>query len=216
MALAGGDPGRVLDVAAGVGAFGLGFRDVVAVDLAVRMLDANPSNARTRANAEQMPFRDDCFSIAGCAFGINHVLHPQRVLDEMARVAPVVGVTTWLRPEPPYAPKRIVNEALAEQVGAHRSPAGQLLDRLSEQVGSAAAVTRLFTNARLEPAVTVEEVELPWPGVDAYLEYRLGMPSTPRPSDLEELREIVSTRVAALPSAARVWRAAIIVGVARR
>lgn len=215
-ALAGGDPGRVLDVAAGVGAFGSGFPYVVAVDLAASMLDANPSNARTRANAERLPFPDDCFSVAGCTFGINHVIHPQRVVEEMRRVAQVVGVTTWLRPEPSYAPKRIVNQALAEQVGTHRSPAGQMLDRLSQRVGSVGAITRLFTNAGLEPSVTVEEVELPWPGVDAYLEYRLGMPSTSRPWDIDELRETVSTRVAALPRAACVWRAAIIVGTARR
>src|SRR5205823_14789812 len=71
-ALAGSHPGGILDVAAGVGAFGDGFRDVVALDLAASMLAANPSGNRLRANAEHLPFRNNSFSVAGCAFGINH------------------------------------------------------------------------------------------------------------------------------------------------
>src|SRR5439155_203893 len=110
---------------------GESFPDVVAADLSPGMLAANPSNHRVCANAERLPFRDNSFSVAGCAFGINHVLHPERVIEEMSRVADVVGSTTWVRPEPPYEPKRIVNEALAAQVGAHRSGAGRALAELS-------------------------------------------------------------------------------------
>jgi ubiquinone/menaquinone biosynthesis C-methylase UbiE len=36
---------------------------------------------------------------AGCAFGINHFPDPAAAVAEMARVAPLVGLLTWARPE---------------------------------------------------------------------------------------------------------------------
>jgi len=208
-------PGPFLDVAAGAGALGQNYPRVTALDLVAAMLASNPSAQRVQGDAAFLPFRDGSFAIAGCAFGINHLPRPELVVREMARVAGLVGVSTWLRPEPPYAPKRIVNEVLAEQVGEHRSSVGRLLDEFCDAVGSVDAITRLLTDAGLEPAVAVHEVELAWPGVDAFLEYRLGMPSTPTPSDRSALREAVAERIGALPESERIWRPTIVVGVGR-
>jgi hypothetical protein len=208
--------GRVLDVAAGAGAFGRAFPDVVALDISKQMLTANPSPRRVQAEGDHLPFRDDAFSIAGCTFGINHVTHPDQLVREMTRVAPVVAVSTWLRPEPEYAPKLIVHDVLDAQLGTHRTAAGRLLDHLSDGVGSVDAVTRLLSAAGLDAAVHLAEVTIAWPGVDAYLDYRLGMPSTPRPRDLAALRAVLAEKVDALPSAACEWHAALVIGLGVR
>src|SRR5687767_13376824 len=107
----------MLDVAAGSGAFGRRFRDVVAVDVAVGQLAVNGTATGVRADAEVLPFRDDSFAAAGCSFGINHLLDPGAAVREMARVAPVVGLSTWQRPERQYAPKRAVHDAVHRLVG---------------------------------------------------------------------------------------------------
>src|SRR5688572_730030 len=78
--------GPVLDVAAGSGAFGRRFRDVVALDVAAGQLAVNGAAIRVRADAEVLPFRDDSFAAAGCSFGINHLLDPAAAVREMARV----------------------------------------------------------------------------------------------------------------------------------
>jgi hypothetical protein len=36
-----------------------------------------------------------------CAFGIDHFPNPHAAVSELARVASLVGVATWSRPEPP-------------------------------------------------------------------------------------------------------------------
>jgi SAM-dependent methyltransferase len=211
----GSDPGPVLDVAAGAGAFGRRFPQVVALDLAAGQLAHNPAGRRVQADAEHLPFRDCSFSAVGCAFGINHVPDAGRVVEEMARVAPVVALSTWARPEVAYEPKRIVHAALERQVGRGRTPAGELLDRLSDEVGSVGAMADLLRGAGLDPVVRAVEAELAWPGVDAYLDYRLSMPSTATPADLVALRAEVASAIAPLSSARLVWRPVVVIGLGR-
>jgi SAM-dependent methyltransferase len=84
--------GNVLDVAAGTGAVGRSFPEVVALDVSVEQLRHNPSARRVRADGRHLPFRDASCVAAVCGFGINHVADPAALISEMARVAPVVGV----------------------------------------------------------------------------------------------------------------------------
>src|SRR4051812_292165 len=63
----------VLDVAAGTGALGNYFNDVVALDLAPRQLRRNGSPLRVLADAACLPFPAGCLPRAACAFGINNV-----------------------------------------------------------------------------------------------------------------------------------------------
>jgi ubiquinone/menaquinone biosynthesis C-methylase UbiE len=88
----------------------------------------NRAARRVQADAERLPFRDGSFAPAVCAFGINHFLDPHAAVSEMARVASLVGVATWSRPEPPYAPKQAVLEVLTRYTGRARSPSGELVD----------------------------------------------------------------------------------------
>jgi SAM-dependent methyltransferase len=67
-----GAGGPVLDVAAGSGALGRLLPSAVALDLSAAQLRHNPLPARLQGDAERLPFRDDAFVAAGCAFGINH------------------------------------------------------------------------------------------------------------------------------------------------
>jgi hypothetical protein len=62
----------------------------------------------------------------------------------------------------------------------------------------------------------IVQVEVPWPGVDAYLDSRLSMPSTARPADLATLRAEVRLRLAELPAQQLVWRPGMVIGVGRR
>jgi hypothetical protein len=64
--------------------------------------------------------------------------------------------------------------------------------------------------------VATIEVEVPWIGVDSYLDYRLGMPSTPEPTDRRRLRAEVVGELAGLSADELVWRASVVVGVGWR
>jgi SAM-dependent methyltransferase len=149
--------GPVLDVAAGSGALGRLLPAAVALDLSAAQLRHNPLPARLQGDAERLPFRDDAFTAAGCAFGINHFPDPRTAVAEMARVAPVVGLLTWVRPEAPYRPKQAVLEVVARHAGSDRTAAGILADELGERVGSPAAVLALLEGAGL--GANVAEVE---------------------------------------------------------
>jgi len=72
-------------------------------------------------------------------------------------------------------------------VGRSRTPIGEVLERLSALVGSVEAVAELLATAGVDARVSTAEVTVPWPGVDAYLDYRLAMPSTARPTDVSAL-----------------------------
>ena len=165
--------GPVLDVAAGSGALGRLLPAAVALDLSAAQLRHNPLPVRLQGDAERLPFRDGAFAAAGCAFGINHFPDPGAAVAEMARVAPLVGLLTWSRPEAPYRPKQAVMEVVARHAGSDRTAAGILADELGERVGSPAAVRDLLEGAGLRPEVAEVEVDLPWPGAAAFVDYRL-------------------------------------------
>lgn len=209
--------GRVLDVAAGAGATGCHFPGAVALDLSMGQLRHNPAARRVQADAERLPFRDDSFAAAVCAFGINHFPDPRAAVSEMARVAPLVGVAAWSRPEPAYAPKQAVLEVLAHHAGRARSPAGELVDALGERVGSVDAVAGLLRDAGLDAGVEQATVLVPWPGIEAFLDYRLSMASAAGlVSDAAALRRDAAAALAALPERQLDWHAALIVGLGRR
>ena len=69
----------------------------------------------------------------------------------MARVASVVGLLTWVRPEAPYLPKQAVLEVVARHAGSDRNAAGILADELGERVGSPAAVLDLLEGPACTP-----------------------------------------------------------------
>jgi hypothetical protein len=208
--------GPVLDVAAGAGAFGRAFVDAVAVDVAAGVLGHNPARQRVVADATALPFRADSFGAAGCAFGIAHIGAPGLLVREMARVAPVVGLVTWARPDEPYAPKQIVDDAIARQTGASRTPLGRVLDRRGDDVGTVDALDLLLRDAGIEPRARRQRVDVPWPGADAYLDYRLTMPTTAPPLDAVALRREVVEAIHALAPESLVWRPAVVVAAGRR
>lgn len=209
-------PGPVLDLAAGTGAFGRAFERVVAADLSLGQLLANTSDLRVQAEAVHLPFRDDAFAAVGCAFGINHLVDPAPAVRDMARVAPVVAVSTWAHPRAAYEPKRIVQAALERHAGFSRSPLGAALDDLAGRTGSARAVHGLLTDAGLQSWARDVTVEIPWVGVDAYLDYRLAMPSSPRVTRTSALRAEVADAVAELSPDDLLWRARVVIGVGHR
>jgi SAM-dependent methyltransferase len=212
----GPEPGPLLDVAAGTGAFGRSFEGAVALDIAAGQLVVNPAAGRVRADASHLPFPRDAFAAVGCSFGINHLPVPAVAVREMARVAPFVAVSTWARPEPPYEPKRIVEAAVERQIGFSRSPLGVALDELGERVGSVDAVGDLFEAACLDSVVREVVVEIPWFSPETYLAYRLAMPTTPRVTDLDALRREVADSLADLSPQELSWHAHIVVGVGHR
>ena len=209
--------GQVLDVAAGSGALGRLLPAVVALALSAAQLRHNPLAARLQGDAERLPFRDDAFAAAGCAFGINHFPDPGRAVAEMARVAPLVGLLTWARPEPPYAPKRAVLEVVARHAGSDRTAAGVLADELGERVGSPAAVLALLEGAGLGAEVAEVEIDLPWPGAAAFVDYRLATVGVAGlVDDPAAVRREAIAAVAALPPDVLPWTPRLVLGVGRR
>ena len=203
--------GPVLDVAAGSGALGRLLPAAVALDLSAAQLRHNPLPVRLQGDAERLPFRDDCFAAAGCAFGINHFPDPAAALAEMARVAPLVGVLTWMRPEAPYRPKEAVMEVVA------RTAAGRLADELGERVGSPAAVRSLLEGAGLRPTVAEAEIDLPWPGAAAFVDYRLATVGVAGlVDDPAAVRREAIAAVSALPPETLPWSPRLVLGVGRR
>jgi SAM-dependent methyltransferase len=210
--------GPVLDVATGTGALGRLLRGSVGVDLSRGLLAANPLERRVCGDAERLPFRSGAFSAAGCAFGINHFPQPEAAIAEMARVAPRVGLLTWERPEAtPHAPKLALLDAIAAHTGEAHTEAGLLVDDMSERVGSREAVRALLSSAGLDARVTTVTVEVPWPGTDEFVEYRLAMHS----GELTRAQRDAITRQArraidALPEGSRRWSPRLVLGIGRR
>jgi SAM-dependent methyltransferase len=88
---------RVLDAGAGTGGFAFAVsplvRDVVAVDLVPEMLDAGRARAADFPNVTfvegdvtQLPFEDGTFDLAASVRTLHHVLRPELVVSELARV----------------------------------------------------------------------------------------------------------------------------------
>lgn len=209
--------GLVLDVACGTGALGRRLPHVVGLDLSLGQLARNPLRQRVQGDAERLPFRDDAFAAAACAFGVNHWPDPAAGVAEMARVAPVVGVLTWQRPERPFAPKQVVLDALANQTGRARTEAASEIDRMTDAVGSTATVAALLRDAGLAPDVRTVTVNVPWPGAEAFVDYRLGVIGvTALVDDLEAFRREAVSRVTALPDDALRWQPQLVLGLGRR
>jgi SAM-dependent methyltransferase len=209
--------GPVLDVAAGSGALGRLLPAAVALDLSAAQLRHNPLPARLQGDAERLPFRDDTFTGAGCAFGINHFPDPGAAVAEMARVAPVVGLLTWVRPEAPYRPKQAVHEVVARHAGSDRTAAGILADELGERVGSPEAVRGLLEGAGLGADVAEVEVDIPWPGAAAFVDYRLATVGVAGlVDDPAAVRREAIAAVAALPAETLPWAPRLVLGVGRR
>ncbi len=91
---------RVLDVAAGSALLGRALarraKEVVAVDITPEMLAGGREAAARdgianitflQAEAESLPFEDGSFDLVVTRFSLHHVAEPQRVVDEMVRVA---------------------------------------------------------------------------------------------------------------------------------
>jgi SAM-dependent methyltransferase len=211
-----GDAGPVLDVASGSGAVARQHDDAVAVDLSAGQLGMNPVTRRVHGDAEALPFRADAFAVAACAFGVNHFPDPAAAVREMARVAPRVVLLTWARPEIAYAPKEIVLEIVRRRTGSARTAAGLLADQLSAAVGSRAAVTKLLEGATLRTSVEIVTAEVPWPGAQAFVEYRLATISAAGLADLDALRAEAIAAVAGLPPAELSWRPRLVLGVGER
>jgi ubiquinone/menaquinone biosynthesis C-methylase UbiE len=206
--------GPLLDVATGTGALGRLVRGSVGVDLSRRLLAANPLTRRVCGDAEKLPFRTGAFAAAGCAFGINHFPVPEAAVAEMARVARRVGVLTWERPEPtPHAPKVAVLDAIAAQTGEAHTEAGRIVDDMSERVGNERAVRALLESAGLSANVATITVDVPWPGTDSFVEYRLAMHSGELSTEQRDaiIRQ-ASQAIGALTEEARRWRARLVLG----
>lgn len=107
----------VLDVAAGDGNFALACARegaaVVASDLAPGMIERGRARSEaedldiewTQADAEDLPFDDECFDCVGSVFGAMIAPSPERVASELFRVVRpgnTVGLTAWV-PEGVFA-----------------------------------------------------------------------------------------------------------------
>ena len=95
---------RVLDVACGTGllsrALSVRAREIVAVDITPAMLTRGREAAAregianiefVEAPAEELPFSDGSFDLVVTRFSLHHIAQPQRVIDEMLRVAHARG-----------------------------------------------------------------------------------------------------------------------------
>ena len=171
---------RVLDLATGTGAVGIQLgSDVVGLDMSVAQLRQNPLADKHVGTAEHMPFPDSTFDVVVCGFGINHFARPLAALAEVRRVlAPGgrVALSTWLRPQPDYAPKTIVLAALERHAGRSRTPASEAIDAIADRVGSVEALSTLLGDSGFAAVrATVEVVDVGWLGAEAFVDYRLAM-----------------------------------------
>jgi hypothetical protein len=209
--------GPVLDVATGPGALCRDLPDVVAIDLSWDQLSCNPQSRKVLADAHRIPFTDDSFAAAGSAFGVNHFPDAATAIAEMARVAPLVGLLTWVRPEPPYKPKQVVLDVIERHTGARRSEVGMALEEMSESVGSIAAIDGLLTAAGLNAKVTTVEVEVPWPGAEQFVDYRLSMSEAFRRTPAaEQLRRDAIEAVSTLDEDDVRWTPPLVLGIGTR
>lgn len=210
--------GIVLDVATGTGALGRELRSCVGVDVAFEQLSRNSLHRLVCADAEHLPFRSGSFAAAGSAFGINHFPHAATAVAEMARVAPVVGLLTWERPERVvYEPKQAVLDALSAHTGAARTEAGRCVDDMSERVGSEAAIRELLESAGLSARVETVAVEVPWPGTEQYVEFRLAMHGADLTDEqADAIRRDACAAIDALDERAWRWRPRLIRGIGTR
>jgi ubiquinone/menaquinone biosynthesis C-methylase UbiE len=204
-----------LDVASGTGALGRRIDDVVAVDISHSQLVNNPLELRVQADAERLPFTDGAFATAASAFGINHFPDPVAAVREMARVARTAAVITWERPEKrPYAPKLAVLDVIEKHAGRAKTEAGELVERMTEEVGSEAALARVFAGAGLDVETETVSVEVPWPGAEAFVDYRFSMSGVlARVDDMDSVRAAAVAAVEQLSERETRWRPRLVMAV---
>ena len=209
--------GVVLDVASGSGAVARLLPQVVALDISRNLLKANDALLRVQADAEQLPFRDDSFAAGTCAFGLNHFPRPAIALAELARVAPLVGVVTWKRPEKPYVPAEAIFGVIERHCGRARSPVGEAVERMSVEVGSEPALAALLADVGLAATVSTVGTTVPWPGTEAFVDYRLSMlGSLANETDMPKLRADAIAAVDGLDSDRLAWEPDLVMAVGRR
>jgi ubiquinone/menaquinone biosynthesis C-methylase UbiE len=113
---------RVLDVAAGSALLGRVLarraKEVVAVDITAEMLQRAREAAErdgisniefVEGAAEALPFEDGSFDLVVTRFSLHHITEPQRVVNEMARVARGRGrilIIDMIAPEDPKLAER--------------------------------------------------------------------------------------------------------------
>ena len=120
---------EVLDVAAGNGNFAIAAArlgaTVVATDLTPTMVDLGRSRSESlrlgiewrEADAEQLPFPDERFDVVASVFGAMFAPHPERVANELFRVAKRGGLVAMAN----YGPKGFLGRFTA--MLAERGPA---------------------------------------------------------------------------------------------
>jgi SAM-dependent methyltransferase len=209
--------GRVLDVATGAGALGRLLPEAVGLDIARDLLDRNPLARLVQGSAQRLPFRADAFAAAASSFGINHCPHPEIAVREMARVAPVVGLLTWARPAAAYRPRELVLGLIERHAGSRRTPEAQIVDRLTDRLGSEDAIGALLRGVGLTAEVRTVLAEVPWPGAAPFVEYRLSLlGATSLLRDVDGFRREAIAALEALPAEAWAWTPRLVLGLGRR
>jgi ubiquinone/menaquinone biosynthesis C-methylase UbiE len=209
-------PGPVLDVASGAGALGRYLEPCIALDLSADQLRKNPMNQRVQADAERLPFQNDSFAVAACAFGINHFLHPEDAIREMARVARVVGLSTWQRPEEPYQPKQIVQQLIKLYENGDQPPVSSAVARMTEAIGSVDAIGRAVRDAGLDAIVRTAVVDVPWPGAERFVDYRLSLPTGSSACNRQEIKRDAVAALSRLDPESLHWQPRVIVALGQR
>jgi hypothetical protein len=74
----------------------------------------------------------------------------------------------------------------------------------------------VLTTAGPEACAREIELTVPWAGPDAYLDYRLSMPSSPKIADPARLRAEVREATASLGPDELIWRPSLVVGIGSR
>lgn len=212
----GARPGPVLDVAAQGGDLSEWLPEIVVVDpWWVRLAGASASR-RVSADPEHLPFAADGFAAAVTAFGLTSCPRPERVVAELARVAPTVAALTWARPDTPYPPKKAVADVLARFADPDRRT-GLLVNRLSDRVGHPFVLRDLLVAAGLRTRVRNVSVDVPWPGADEFVAYQLStVDLSGLSADLDTVRREAVTAVCALPAEERHWYPRLVLAVGHR
>ena len=155
--------GNVLDVACGTGDMVQELQKrgclVTGVDLSEEMLTIAKSKAPTAtymiADAEHLPFENDCFDAVTCAFGVRNFVHLEQGLDEMLRVLKPGGCmvilelatpdSSLIRPFYKLYTKHII-PWLGSRIAGNRE-AYTYLPESVERFPKGDAFLRLFSNA---------------------------------------------------------------------
>lgn len=176
---------RLLDVGAGTGVLGdeAAARGAACVDadVAVAMLRHTVRRPRRAVGADgrQLPFRSGCFDVVAGNCSLSHVLDPERMLTEAARVTRPGGAVVFSSFPNSAAshPAWLAVESVLGEYGYERPPWYRHLKTAAEpQVGTPDALERLGATAGLRD-LAVDHARVAT-GVDAptaLVDWRLGM-----------------------------------------